>query len=141
MKILLFILVAGCIVGVFFFRNEKVKNVLPITLLNEGEVTLRVGEETQINNFKVKVLEILEDSRCPVDVTCIQAGKVSFKVFYDSGTRTETFIVNSNGNPYAFGMYSFYVGNIEPLTQSSKNISPEDYRITLHLKRLPTPLE
>lgn len=39
-----------------------------------------LGEAIKIDNVSIKLLEVLEDSRCPSDVTCIWAGQAKVKV-------------------------------------------------------------
>jgi len=39
-----------------------------------------LGEAITIDNVSIKLLEVLEDSRCPSDVTCIWAGQAKVKV-------------------------------------------------------------
>jgi hypothetical protein len=38
------------------------------------------GEVAVVGDFRVVPLEILEDSRCPVDVQCVWAGRVRLRV-------------------------------------------------------------
>lgn len=45
-----------------------------------GIVTAHLNEEVQIGDIRVKPLAVLEDSRCPVDATCVWAGRVRLRV-------------------------------------------------------------
>jgi hypothetical protein len=45
-----------------------------------GTVTARLGETVRLGNVSVRPLEFLEDSRCPLDVDCVWAGRVRVKV-------------------------------------------------------------
>ena len=45
-----------------------------------GTITARLNEEVQIGDLRVKPLAVLEDSRCPVDVACVWAGRVRLRV-------------------------------------------------------------
>ena len=45
-----------------------------------SNVTAQLNQEVQIGDVRVKPLAVLEDSRCPVDVTCIWAGRVRLRV-------------------------------------------------------------
>ena len=45
-----------------------------------GTVTARLGEEVQIGDIRVTPLEVVEDSRCPIDATCVWAGRVRLRV-------------------------------------------------------------
>jgi hypothetical protein len=45
-----------------------------------GTVTVHLNEEVRIGDMFVRPVEVLEDSRCPVDVTCVWAGRVRLRV-------------------------------------------------------------
>ena len=45
-----------------------------------GAVTARLGEEVRIGDLRVRPVEVLEDSRCPIDVTCVWAGRIRVRV-------------------------------------------------------------
>ena len=45
-----------------------------------GTVTAHLNEEVQIGDVRVKPLEVVEDSRCAEDVTCVWAGRVRLRV-------------------------------------------------------------
>lgn len=45
-----------------------------------GTVGARLNEEVQIGDVRVKPLEVVEDNRCPEDVTCIVAGRIRLRV-------------------------------------------------------------
>ena len=45
-----------------------------------GTVTARLGEEVRLGDIRIRPLELLEDSRCPLDVTCVWAGRVRLRV-------------------------------------------------------------
>jgi hypothetical protein len=45
-----------------------------------GHVTAHLNEEVQIGDVRVKPLEVVEDSRCPPDVSCVWAGRVRLRV-------------------------------------------------------------
>ncbi len=45
-----------------------------------GTVTARIGEEVRLGVIRIRPLELIEDSRCPLDVTCVWAGRVRLRV-------------------------------------------------------------
>ena len=45
-----------------------------------GTVAARLGEAVQIGDVRVRPLEVLEDSRCPLDVTCVWDGRIRVRV-------------------------------------------------------------
>lgn len=44
-----------------------------------GAVTVRLGETARLGDIRVRPIAVLEDSRCPRDVTCIWAGRLRLK--------------------------------------------------------------
>jgi hypothetical protein len=45
-----------------------------------GTVTAHLNEEVRIGDLRVRPLEVVEDSRCAEDVTCVWAGRVRLRV-------------------------------------------------------------
>ena len=45
-----------------------------------GTVTARLGEEVRLGDVRIRPVAVLEDSRCPVDVTCVWAGRIRLRV-------------------------------------------------------------
>ena len=45
-----------------------------------GTVTARLGEEVQVGDLRVRPVAVAEDSRCPIDVTCVWAGRIRLRV-------------------------------------------------------------
>lgn len=67
--------------------------VLPIAPLPFGTTTLTVGEKADFGAVTIRPLSIEEESRCPSDVQCIQAGTVRVKTEIVSGLGTSTDII------------------------------------------------
>jgi len=110
-----------------------------------GEVKARLGEEFSLaigrtalieeSSLKIKFAEVIEDSRCPEDVTCIWAGRVSCIV-----------IITDNGHPYGMtltepGLTDQYAKeayreyqlafHVEPYPEAGKRINKDQYRLLL----------
>ncbi len=45
-----------------------------------GTIVAQLDETVRLGNVEVRPLEILEDSRCPLDVTCVWAGRIRVRV-------------------------------------------------------------
>lgn len=45
-----------------------------------GSATLRLGEEGRLGGVGIRALRVIEDSRCPASVRCVQAGTVRLAV-------------------------------------------------------------
>jgi len=57
-----------------------------------GRVSQRFGQTITFKDLSIKALSVVEDSRCPIDVQCIQAGtvRVNLQIVSVAGTSTQT---------------------------------------------------
>lgn len=100
---------------------------------NEGEVTLALGEAASFRNLLIIPLSIVEDSRCPKDVQCIQAGTVRVKVEINmtNGTSTKTL---SLGTPVTLDDRQITLTKVAPV-KTTAGISPSEYRLTFKVSK------
>ncbi len=72
-------------------------------------------------------LAIVEDSRCPIDVQCIQAGTVRVRATLSSGlgTGSQVFTLNT---PITTETETVTLFAVTPEKESGKTVSPSDYR-------------
>jgi hypothetical protein len=94
-----------------------------------GTVTLRIGESGTVADVSLIPREVVEDSRCPIDVQCIQAGRVRVRVTLGSGmgTADQVFLV---GEPITTEAESVTLTEVTPVKMSQKEIKDTDYRFT-----------
>ena len=79
-------------------------------------------------------LELVEDSRCPADVQCIQAGTVRVRVQLESGGKNQTLEL-SLGKPVTFGGTSVTLVAVNPEKNSKTTISQSQYRFRFSVTR------
>ena len=101
-------------------------------------VTLRLAQQVLISpaNFRLQLDEIVLDSRCPVDVVCIQAGSVNLRFS----------VIQSDGGVAGFFLYTEHtfsslgvvlrITGVAPDRHAGVVIDPRDYRITLAISAL-----
>lgn len=95
------------------------------------DAQLQAGIQKPVTGLGVTItpLKVLEDSRCPIDVTCIQAGTVrlSAKVRLDQQgvESTETFTV---GVPIAIGGGTITMMSVSPSKSQNTEITPSLYQ-------------
>ena len=107
------------------------------------EFTMAIDQIAAINteSLNIKFLQITEDSRCPGDVTCITAGKVSCLIEIggtDASNRsrvtiTQTGLTDEPGR-MTFAGYQL-LAKVKPYPTSGKTISTRDYRLVLTVTR------
>lgn len=107
-----------------------------------GEVTLRMGETTFVDNIEIRFSGVLEDSRCPSDVTCVWAGnaQAALGVGPPRGTQgpTEQVLLNTSEaekSGEAWGLRLTLV-DLTPAPRSTQPIPPENYLVRLKVEAL-----
>jgi thiol-disulfide isomerase/thioredoxin len=105
----------------------------------KGSIKVKLGEKYEAQGASAMVTEVVEDSRCPTDVQCIQAGTVKIKVkaFYKILSKTITMTL---GQPFSYKGYSATLVDVLPTPTSSTKINPSDYVFYFSLKT-PTVVE
>jgi len=104
-------------------KIEELKNSNP----SLGEI--KVGQTVFINGVKITLNKIVGDSRCPIDVVCIQAGNVVADVTLQSNTDKETRDMVSN-KKIPFDSFQISIEKVIPQSKSTETINPQDYIIT-----------
>ncbi|MES1263172.1 MAG: hypothetical protein ABUL69_02370 [Peristeroidobacter soli] len=98
----------------------------------DGEVTLAMGERVLLDkNTVVKLVNVVEDSRCPVDTTCIWAGEVKILLEGSMKDRKPTYL--REGGSTLVDNYQVTLVRVEPQPVSTAKIAPKDYRATLRV--------
>jgi hypothetical protein len=104
---------------------------------------LRMSQTGVISSegLNIKFTSITEDSRCPVDVQCVQVGQVTAQINVTQnsstlGDYTLTLRPSSNLHIQRIGNYTFTLNSVEPASfSSSKRPGSSDYYITLTVTR------
>lgn len=106
--------------------TEKSRSTNELTEFEE----LEIGQEIRSGDTSVKFLEVISDSRCPEDVTCIWQGeaKVLLGITVDKAY-FEKQISFSGGLEQAlkFGNLEIIIGYLKPYPKSAKKASSKDY--------------
>lgn len=92
---------------------------------------LAIGASATIRGTTIGVLDLVEDSRCPIDVQCIQAGTVRVRVSIDSYDLPFTLTL---GQPQDMEDMSITLASVIPEQKhSQKTVQPSDYRFTFRV--------
>lgn len=95
--------------------------------------TATLGQKILYQGVYITPLEVLEDSRCPGDVQCIQAGTVRLRTVLEKGGETETTILTL-GAPIRFENSEVILSDVLPYPISTRTIKNTDYRFTFSVK-------
>jgi len=106
------------------------------------EFTLSIGQTAVVRgeNLRITFLEVLEDSRCPKNVTCIWAGRVRclVEITDKDGSQevelTEPGLTDkSTGQIYQGYQLTF---RVQPYPEAGREISAEEYRLLLTVSKI-----
>ncbi len=86
----------------------------------------RLNQTIQIGGIYITPLEVISDSRCPEDVTCIWAGEVKLKVRLASGINSSE-VTLTLGTSAEFLQKKVNLIGVSPGGNSKKIIKPADY--------------
>ena len=113
----------------------------------DKEFTIKINQTISVDNLKATFLEIVEDSRCPSDVTCIWQGRASIKMNVENGVQNNDIILTIGENSTAqMEIYKINLSDLNPYPISTKKISPEEYVATMNISKnkdisVPSPLK
>jgi hypothetical protein len=108
--------------------------------LNQS-IQLAPGEQAAfgLQRLNVEFVRVVEDSRCPSDATCVWAGevKVQLSTRLDTAEAVRHEIVA--GQHATVGDLRVVVVQVQPERLSTREIAPEEYKVTVRVERV-TPI-
>ena len=99
----------------------------------DQEIQLAPNERAVFDShgLTVEFVRVVEDSRCPTDLTCVWAGEVKVQL----STRIDATAAEQHeitaGQHATVGEFQLFVVKVEPERISTREISAEEYRVTL----------
>lgn len=144
-KALAVVLFVGVAVGAFLLGREY-ERVIPLggeVDMNsgqkdnsaKGQLALHIGEEKSFGDLTLRLDKILHDSRCPIDVQCIQAGSVIAEVRYSQGVFSSSFHIGTDDQSIQFHGYTVTLKDVQPDPISTKEIQLSDYLLVFNVDR------
>lgn len=113
-------------------RYEEESGAYPAAALATTTVTVALNETAVAGNVSITPLEVVEDSRCPKDVQCIQAGTVRLSVRTASGLG-ESEMVLTQGIAMTTEAEIITLTDAVPEKMSTAPVSDAAYRFTFEV--------
>lgn len=135
-KVLAMVLFVATFSLAFYFGQEfeKLKLMSPVESIKvynvPAEVTLSVNQSAKIGDLIITLNSVQNDSRCPLDVQCIQAGSVNTNVTFTISGKTISQNMSSDEVPQEYGKYKISIAGVEPPAYSTKKIDQKDYLVS-----------
>jgi hypothetical protein len=98
-------------------------------------VGVRFGETVTALNLSIRPTRLLEDSRCPVDVQCIQAGRVTAEIEFISGGQTRRENISTDGNAVIFESFRIRLEEVRPEARVGVTIEDSQYLLILTVQQ------
>jgi hypothetical protein len=120
----------------FAFLIGCSKNQRAVTV-GLGEVfTVGVGQTARIagEDMEVTLIEVVGDSRCPQNATCVWEGVASTHIKITHQGSDYSIVLNQPGlTEQAKETFAYYtlIYRLDPYPREGEGISPKDYRLTL----------
>lgn len=104
------------------------------------EFELKVGAEALIKGeqLKAKFISVLEDSRCPKGVACIQAGqgRVALQLTHrNKKSETVELTTTSIGQEIDFNGYQVKLVSLDPYPKMDSQVKPAEYILSLTVSK------
>lgn len=99
------------------------------TPLQDGS-DVGLGQRAMVDGPIVQPVEVLEDSRCPMNARCIWAGRVRVKMIWwrGNGEKQPFEVTLGESTPLADG--AIRLESVRPEKMTNVTLKPEDYRFS-----------
>lgn len=118
-------------------KKEVVKVSVPTKTTTAAPVSvntnnyIKIGERVNINGVYVTPSKVTYDSRCPINVKCVQAGTVELGVVLESGSQSQNVILVLDKS-FLFNGKNVTLTSVSP--SKTQTIYESDYRFLITVK-------
>lgn len=89
-----------------------------------------LGQKAYVDGPIVQPVEVLEDSRCPMNAHCVWAGRVRVKMVWIRGNGEKQPFEATLGEPTQLADGQFTLESVRPEKMTNVAIKPADYRFS-----------
>ncbi len=120
-----------CLISGASFAQES----SPPSLGEEFELAVHQTAQMTAEKISVTFQEVLEDSRCPVDVTCIWAGlaQVSLRIAVSGQEKELSLSTSPPENSAVFENYTFWLIKVRPVPRADQTMDRSAYVVTVRV--------
>src|SRR4051794_21456598 len=129
MRSFILTIAATLILGGFTFAEAQATETVKLKINHQRNVAS--------GRISVRFVKMEEDSRCPRDVQCIQAGNAKVRVRVSRGRKAEvlTLSTDARNDMASFEGYEFRLVGLTPEPRSNIRINPDGYVATLEVSK------
>lgn len=94
------------------------------------EYDLAIGEVFNFEELEVKLIDVPQDSRCPINVECVHAGYVTADLEISLSNKTQILSLKSIDGKRRIGDYYINISKISPNKKDGVTLSISDYLVS-----------
>ncbi|MEE8348938.1 MAG: hypothetical protein V3R94_05160 [Acidobacteriota bacterium] len=119
--------------GVQVVSTPLPEQLIEAQLAEEFQLTINQTGSIQSESLRLTFWDVTEESRCPVDVNCIQAGRTTLtvQVSQQGSDPVELSLSTDLDNSVIFDRYALRLVRVDPDPVSTRTIDMSEYRVTL----------
>lgn len=109
---------------------------LPTITTLPATYTFKFGKDVHVvdPDAVIRFAEVIQDSRCPVDVQCVQAGSATLRFsLVEPDKDLFTVILETGGQPYSIEGLTFRLISVDPQPHSGQFLDPTKYTATVEI--------
>jgi len=109
----------------------------------KNSMTLKIGERKEFAEIAITLIKILDDSRCPTNLSCVWNGELAVEIMFESENNSKN--VNLTTDPSGglhsanhdciIGNYNIKIVNVDPQKMADKKIKESDYRVAFSFEK------
>ena len=110
----------------------------PIHAKRLQDIKVQINRSVTTNGLKIEFVELVEDSRCPVDVECVWAGNAKIKIRVTKGRKSQLLDLDmmTKGTKPNYGTYRLTLKGLSPELRSNVRINRNAYVATIGVTKL-----
>lgn len=110
----------------------------PIHAKRLQDIKVQINKSVTTNGLKIEFVELVEDSRCPVDVECVWAGNAKIKIRVTKGRKSQLLDLDmmTKGTKPNYGTYRLTLKGLSPELRSNVRINRNAYVATIGVTKL-----
>ncbi|MDQ5889757.1 MAG: hypothetical protein QG609_250 [Patescibacteria group bacterium] len=94
------------------------------------EYDLAIGEVFNFEELEVKLIDVPQDSRCPINVECVHAGYVTADLEISLSNKTQILSLKSIDGKRRIGDYYINISKVSPDKKDGVTLSISDYLVS-----------
>lgn len=141
LALLLTLATAACSANSTAPQGPDLQTADPVVVQAGETLVLHVGEVGSIAGTTIRIgfAGVLNDSRCPVDVTCVWEGNAEVRLgFAEAGSGTDWRLLDTTGQGRTtdYGGYRVRIVQLRPSMDTRTELDPADYEVELGIERV-----